>query len=91
VDGDLILRLAAEPTDELVEDLNQQFADIVRVGRISKVGPTPAEIASDDFVDLPRLRFRFDRRQLGRLRRLIDHLNEMDPSPEGEPKRHRRL
>lgn len=91
VDGDLILRLAAEPTDEFVEHLNQEFADIVRVGRIAKVGPTPAEIASDDYVDLPRIRFRFDRRQFGRLRRLIDHLNEMDSWPAGEPKRHRRL
>lgn len=91
VDGDLILRLVAEPTDAVVEELNEQFADIVRVGRISKVGPTAAEIASDDFVDLPRLRFRFDRRQLGRLRCLVDHLNGMDRPLPGEPNEHRRL
>ena len=89
VDGDLILRLVAEPSDEFVEDLNERFSDIVRVGRITKVGPTAAEIASDDFVDLPRLRFRFDRRQFGRLRRLIDHLNGMDRPLQGEPKEQR--
>ncbi len=91
VDGDLILRLVSEPTDAFVEDLNEQFADIVRVGRITKAGPSPAEIASDDVVNLPRLRFRFDRRQFGQLRRLIDRLNGMDRPPEGEPKKHRRL
>ncbi|MFV9671985.1 MAG: TIGR00730 family Rossman fold protein [Acidimicrobiia bacterium] len=78
VDGDLVLRLNVEPSDSLVEELNDQFGDIVRSGRIEKVGATQAEIATDDQIDLPRLRFRFDRRHLGRLRCLIDHLNGMD-------------
>ena len=78
VDGDLILRLNAEPSDAMVEELNDLFFDIVRAGRIEKVTATRAEIATDDQIDLPRLRFRFDRRHLGRLRCLIDHLNGMD-------------
>ncbi len=86
VDGDLILRLTTEPTDEQIDELNAEFADIVRAGRITKIGPTPAEIASDDFVDLARLRFRFDRRQFGRLRCLIDRLNTTERPGEGEPK-----
>jgi hypothetical protein len=85
VEGDLILRLKSEPSDAVVDDLNNQFGDIVRTGRMTKIGPTPAEIASDDFLDLPRLRFRFDRRQFGRLRCLIDHLNGMDRSSQSEP------
>ncbi|HZJ48897.1 MAG TPA: TIGR00730 family Rossman fold protein [Acidimicrobiia bacterium] len=85
VSGDLILRLVTEPTDAMVEDLNTRFSDIVRTGRIEKIGVTPAEIATDDFVDLPRLRFRFDRRHFGRLRCLIDHLNGMDRRRAGEP------
>jgi len=78
VSGDLILRLTAEPTDAMIDDLNDRFSDIVRTGRIEKCAATPAEIATDDVVDLPRLRFRFDRRHFGRLRCLIDHLNGMD-------------
>jgi hypothetical protein len=78
VDGDLILRLNAEPSDAMVEELNDLFSDIVRAGRIEMVTATRAEIATDDQIDLPRLRFRFDRRHLGRLRCLIDHLNGMD-------------
>ena len=85
VEGDLILRLKSEPSNTVVDDLTDQFGDIVRTGRITKIGPTPAEIASDDFLDLPRLRFRFDRRQFGRLRCLIDHLNGMDRSAQSEP------
>jgi uncharacterized protein (TIGR00730 family) len=86
VDGDLILRLTTEPTDEQVDQLNAEFTDIVRAGRIAKVGPTPAEVASDDFVNLARLRFRFDRRQFGRLRCLVDRLNTMGRAGEDEPK-----
>lgn len=85
VDGDLILRLATEPSDVVVEDLNDRFSDIVRIGRITKVNATPAEIASADFPDLPRLRFRFDRRRFGRLRCLIDHLNGTDRQIPNEP------
>ncbi len=78
VDGDLILRLKTEPSDALVEEINELFADIVRTGHIVKIGATQAEIATDDQIALPRLRFRFDRRHFGRLRCLIDHLNGMD-------------
>jgi hypothetical protein len=85
VEGDLVLRLNAEPSDAVVEELNEQFSDIVRTGQIVKIGPTPAELASDDHVDLPRLRFRFDRRQFGRLRCLIDHLNGMDRPVQSTP------
>ncbi len=85
VDGDLILRLNAEPSDTLVDELNDRFTDIIRTGRIKKIDATHAEIATDDQIDLPRLRFRFDRRQLGRLRCLIDHLNGMDRPIRQEP------
>ncbi|MCL1693449.1 MAG: TIGR00730 family Rossman fold protein [Actinomycetia bacterium] len=85
VDGDLILRLNVEPSDALVEELNDQFSDIVPSGRIEMIGATKAEIATNDQIDLPRLRFRFDRRHLGRLRCLIDHLNGMDRPSRQEP------
>jgi len=75
VEGDLILRLLQEPSDELVAELNVEFADILTHGEITKITATPAEIASDDNVDLPRLRMSFDRRHFGRLRQLIDRLN----------------
>ncbi len=75
VDGDLILRLLHEPSDELVTSLNEEFTDIVTQGEIHKITATPAEIATSDNVDMPRLRMSFDRRHFGRLRQLIDQLN----------------
>ena len=75
VDGKLVLRLKHEPADALMMTLNDEFADIVVGGRIEKTPATPVEIASDDHVDLPRVRLHFDRRHFGRLRMLVDRLN----------------
>jgi len=79
VSGELVLRLNREPPDELVDRLAGEFADIVVSGRIRKIPPTPAEVASDDHVDLPRIALRFDRRRHGRLRQLVDTLNREVP------------
>ncbi len=75
VKGKLVLRLKHEPSDELVEALNDEFADIVVDGHIEKIGATPAEVADDDNVDLHRLRLHFDRRHFGRLRAMVDRVN----------------
>ncbi len=73
VDGNLVLRLRAAPSPELVERLNDEFADIVSSGRIEATAAFPAE--RDDHPALPRLALHFDRRHHGRLRQLIDVLN----------------
>jgi molybdopterin converting factor small subunit len=76
VKGKLVLRLKHEPTESLVSRLNDEFADIIVNGAIEKIEPTAAEIADGDNVDLSRVILAFDRRHLGRLRMLIDRLNE---------------
>ena len=81
VDGKLVLRLQHAPTAEQVDEVNDLFADILVTGRISSVGATPAEAEDGDQPDLPRLLLHFDRRSLGRLRALIDHLNSLAPRP----------
>ncbi len=75
VDGKLVLRLKHEPSASLVAQLNDEFADIVVSGAIEKITATPAEVAGDDNVTLPRIRLHFDRRHLGRLRLMVDRLN----------------
>lgn len=75
VDGKLVLRLKHEPSESLVTELNEEFADIVVSGAIEKITATPAEIAGDDNIALPRIRLHFDRRHLGRLRLMVDRLN----------------
>jgi uncharacterized protein (TIGR00730 family) len=75
VDGALMLRMVEAPTAQLLAELNAEFADIVVEGAIEVVEPSPAEVRDDDALDLARVRLAFDRRQFGRLRRLIDRLN----------------
>ena len=75
VEGKLVLRLKHVPTDELLSELNDEFADILVAGVIEKIAASPQELADGDNVELPRVRLHFDRRHLGRLRLLVDRLN----------------
>jgi uncharacterized protein (TIGR00730 family) len=80
--GKLILRLIHGPSDEELEELNDQFKDIVIEGRIERTLPLRAEIEDDDALDCERITFQFDRQHFGRLRQLIDHLNDLVLTPE---------
>lgn len=80
--GSLILRLRQAPTDGELEKLNEDFVDIVVEGRIEKVDPTQAEVNDDDALDYDRIAFIFDQRQFGRLRLLVDRLNDLASLPE---------
>jgi len=76
----LILRLNHAPSGELLESLNVDFADIVKSGGYESIDATPSEVRDDDFVDLHRIAFEFDRRHFARLRQLIDALNQSVPA-----------
>jgi hypothetical protein len=71
----LVLRLASALSDDLLESLNVGFRDIVNKGEIAQSGPLPDERDEPELAHLPRLVFRFNRRDHGRLRRLIDCVN----------------
>jgi uncharacterized protein (TIGR00730 family) len=75
VDRALLIRMRELPSDEQLEQLNEDFADIVTSGRIEPAEASSAEIADHDHVELARIRFRFDRTHWARLRKLIDALN----------------
>ena len=79
VDQRLVLRLTTDVPDDVVRDINSEFADILSSGSIVKIGPTQAEIDAGDNVELPRLMLDFNRRSYGRLRSLIDRLNDSVP------------
>ncbi len=76
VDGLLVLRLRTPVSGELLADLTGEFSDITRSGVIEAIPPTQEEVETDDFVDLPRIAFDFNRHGFGRLRALIDRLND---------------
>jgi hypothetical protein len=75
--GDLlVLRLQVEPDKAELADLSRRFADIVTGGVIRRTNPLPPERSDRDHLELARVALRFDRTHYGRLRRLIDALNE---------------
>ncbi len=76
--GDLlVIRLHRAPTRSQLAELSHRFADIIASGTIRPTKPLAPERSSHDHTDLPRVAFRFDRIQYGRLRQLIDALNEL--------------
>ena len=57
--------------------MNEDFADINLGPPIARVEPTPEEREDNDGLDLQRIAFGFNRRDYGRLRQLIDALNNL--------------
>jgi hypothetical protein len=76
VDGRLVLRLRRAPSDDTLAALSDEFADIIRRGRIERVDASPAEVEDDDALDAERVAFWFNRHGWPRLRELVDRLNE---------------
>lgn len=76
VDGRLVLRLTSPLEEAAVGRLKGEFADIlVPGGSINLSNPLPAEADEPELSGLPRLVLDFDRKNFGRLRRLIDEIN----------------
>ncbi len=75
VGNDLVLRMHRAPTDAQLDDLVARFGSYATDGAIVRADPSPVERSQRDRLDLARLSLRFNRRQPGRLRQLIDALN----------------
>ena len=76
----LVLRIRVEPTDEYVEQLNDEFSDLLSEGKIEKSAAHLFEQDERHIRHLPRLKMSFNRRSIGRLRQLINKLNkDLDP------------
>jgi len=79
----LVLRLHHAPDDAGLEALNERFGDLLLDGRIERTDPLPPEVSGRDHLDLHRLVMRYDPRKAGRLRALIDAINDLAPPGEG--------
>jgi uncharacterized protein (TIGR00730 family) len=71
----LVIRLNHAPSQSAIDGLNQDFADIVMGEQIHAIEATPEEQEDNDESDLSRIAFGFNRRDYGRLRQMIDVLN----------------
>jgi hypothetical protein len=77
VRGRFVLRMQRLPSPGQIEALSKEFSDILLDGKIEVAEPTQEEVRDEDALDKPRLAFAFDRMHFGRLRSLIDRLNEI--------------
>lgn len=76
VEDKFVIRLKCELSDEAVEQLNENFSDILVKGKIEKSKALPKETGDETF-DLPRLVLYFNQRDLGRLYQLIAAINQL--------------
>ncbi|MGE3807114.1 MAG: TIGR00730 family Rossman fold protein [Gemmataceae bacterium] len=75
VKRDLVFRLQKQLPEKLMTKIRSEFKDLLVSGSFEQVAALPEEANDQHLAHLPRLRFHFDRRSLGRLRQLIDTIN----------------
>ena len=73
----LVIRLKNVPPASAIARLNKDFVDIITTAPIKIIKPTFEEREDNDNLDKARVAFGFNRRDYGRLRQLIDALNEV--------------
>ena len=73
----LAMRLQSPISGEQLEQIQERFGDLLAEGQFELRGPLDEELDEPALRDLPRLIFNFNRRSAGRLRQLIDHLNQL--------------
>jgi uncharacterized protein (TIGR00730 family) len=78
-----VIRVRRAPGPEAMDRLNEEFRDILTGGKI-EVSPPLAE-EGDQSPELARVLLRFNRRDSGRLRQLIDALNRLVPETMSSP------
>jgi uncharacterized protein (TIGR00730 family) len=74
VNGQLLIRLHRLPAADMLARLNQDFSDILSKGEIVAVEPPGDD--GDEAPHLPRVLLWFNRARFGRLRQMIDVLNQ---------------
>ncbi len=77
VGDDFVIRMKSPLSDGFVEQLNDEYESMLKGGSITQFkGALPEE--GDEFADLPRLAFNYDKKSAGRLRLLINAINEFE-------------
>ena len=78
VGENLVIRLLHPPTSGLIENLNRDFQDLLTEGRVRSTAPLPEEADDPETLSLPRLLVPFNRKDSGRLRKMIDVINNQN-------------
>ena len=76
VDKKLVIRLTSPISQQAVKEINKLFHEILAPGSsIYLSGPLPSEEDEPELAELPRLVIDFNRKDFGKLRELIDFIN----------------
>jgi hypothetical protein len=75
VGEDIVIRMQQPLSEERLDLIQQKFGDILADGGFEQTAALPDEAGDAHLSHLPRLRFHFDRKSLGRLRMLVDFIN----------------
>jgi len=73
----LVIRLKGRLSEVQLDRLNTDFSDLVKEGKMVQCEPFKLE---QEYLDLPRLAFHHTRRDWGRVRQMIDMINDFDLS-----------
>jgi uncharacterized protein (TIGR00730 family) len=84
IGDDLVLRMLRGPGRDRLEAWNDEFGDILSGGRIATIDAAAVEDEEESHRGLDCLKLSFDRRNHGRLRLLINRINEIETG-EGTP------
>lgn len=76
----LVIRLQSRPSDAVMEKINKEFSDILESGSFQIGEALPEERDDPELIHLPRIICRFDRRGYGRLRQLVNMINNESES-----------
>ena len=82
----LVIRLEKQLTKDQIEELNDTFDGLVKKGKIQKSNALPQEADQPDLLDKPRLVLNYNDRDAGRLNLMIQTINEMGLSVDGNAK-----
>ncbi len=77
----LVIRIRQALTPLQLSDVQTKFQDLCANETFSQIQALPQEQDEPEVLDLPRLAFHYHRRDAGRLRQLIDWLNQLQPDP----------
>jgi predicted Rossmann-fold nucleotide-binding protein len=78
VNKKVVLRMSSPLSSDAVQELNREFADILRsAGSITMSGPLPGEADEPELAYLPRLILDFNFQSFGRFRELINAINDL--------------
>jgi hypothetical protein len=72
-----VIRLERELPDTAIEQLNEQFGDVVMDGKIERTYALTEEANEPELLTKPRIVFSYDHKSAGRLKQMIDQINKL--------------